>query len=81
LAAGRGDGESASRVLASFPDEPEQGKQLICPFLSKKSHYLGKCQPVLPRNSARDPSFPLAPLIKAAAFDEISGRRREEERS
>nr|CAB3458912.1 unnamed protein product [Digitaria exilis] len=31
FAAGRGDGESASKLLASFPDEPEHGKQLISP--------------------------------------------------
>uniref|UniRef100_A0A0A9DEH4 Uncharacterized protein n=1 Tax=Arundo donax TaxID=35708 RepID=A0A0A9DEH4_ARUDO len=32
--AGRGDGESATMPLASFPDEPEHGKQLISPFLN-----------------------------------------------
>ena len=78
FAAGRGDGESASKFLASFPDEPEHGKQLMSPFLST----ILQMPADPPRNWAQESSFPLACWsagIKSAEFEEISGRRRERE--
>uniref|UniRef100_A0A0A9HPA9 Uncharacterized protein n=1 Tax=Arundo donax TaxID=35708 RepID=A0A0A9HPA9_ARUDO len=56
FAAGRGDGENAAMPLASFPDEPEHGKQLISPFPNTIQQMPGSA----PRNfSSKTPSFSL----------------------
>jgi len=76
FAAGRGVGESAAKLLASFPDEPEHGKQLISTFLNTDTQFL-RMPANPPRNPAQDSSFPLhRPIspVKPAEFGEISGR-------
>jgi len=76
FAAVRGVGESAAKLLASFPDEPEHGKQLISTFLNTDTQFL-RMPANPPRNPAQDSSFPLhRPIspVKPAEFGEISGR-------